>query len=377
MDLLSQTIQMNGTTCEINIAGVLNHSTIHEIWDSSIKWVHNEKPNRVLIDVQNVHTCDAAGIAFILEHKHRQEDLGLDFVLRGLKEDFRYLYEISTSTQLGKKEKSKNFFHDLIMDKPEEIGEFVFNRYSDFQSRMSFIGEFTVSFFQAMVSPKTIRWKDLFRTAENAGVNAFPIIALIGFLLGLIMSFQSAIPMQKFGAEIFVANLVGLSLFRELGPLMTAFILAGRTGSAFAAELGTMKVSEEIDALSTMGLSPIRFLVLPRILATTLVSPLLTLIFNLLGLCGGALVLYSFGFPLVTFINQIVSAVRLTDLFGGIIKSIVFGATVASVGCYEGLRTTNGAGAVGSATTRAVVSGIIYVAILDGVFSIAYFYLGI
>lgn len=376
MDLVSQTIQNNGSTCEIYLQGRLNIQTVPDIWKETIPLIESNQPQRLVLDVSELESCDASGIAYFLEQKRTQESNGREFLLRGLREEFKYLYQISTSTQIKEDPEQKRFFAELI-DKPEEIGLFVVNRYDDVKQLVEYIGELTVSFFHSFLHPSTIRWRDVFRTAENAGVNAFPIIALIGFLLGLIMSFQSAIPMKRFGAEIFVANLVSLSLFRELGPLMTAFILAGRSGSAFAAELGTMKVSEEVDALSTMGLSPIQFLVVPRILAAIVMTPLLTIVFNLLGLIGGAIVLYSFGFPWITFINQVLTAVTIVDFMGGMLKAYVFGLVIAGIGCFEGLRTTTGAGAVGESTTRAVVGGIIYVAVLDGVFSIAYFYLGI
>jgi len=191
------------------------------------------------------------------------------------------------------------------------------------------------------------------------------------------MSFQSAIPMQRFGAEIFVANLVSMSLFRELGPLMTAVIIAGRTASSFAAEIGTMKVSEEIDAIKTMGLSPLEFLVIPRLIAAIIISPMLTTFFNLAGLIGSAVVMMSFQYPFITFVNQVLSAVKNLDMLGGLFKATVFGSVIAAIGCYHGLNTSTGASSVGEATTRSVVNGIISIAILDGIFSVLFYYLGI
>ncbi len=368
--------QNSGNTTELSISGDLLFETVPRVWKKSMAELEFRKPKRLVVDASDLNSCDSSGIAFLQELQYRMEKVKGECILHGLKEEFSYLYEISTSVQLREKWEEKSFFEEL-KKKPTEIGEFVVGRYSDATDLISYIGEVTVQIFQSIAKPRSVRWKDAFVSAENTGVNASIIIALIGFLLGLIMSFQSAIPMRRFGAEIFVANLVGLSLLRELGPLMTAFILAGRSGSAFAAELGTMKVSEEIDALTTMGLSPVQFLVIPRIIASTLMTPLLTMVFNLLGLVGGALVLSSFGYPLVTFINQIVTAVTVIDLAGGLVKAVVFGLVVGAIGCFEGLRTKNGAGAVGESTTRAVVGGIIYVAVLDGIFSIAFFYLGI
>ena len=174
----------------------------------------------------------------------------------------------------------------------------------------------------------------------------------------MILAFQSAVPMRRFGAEIFVADLIGLAMLRELGPLMTAILLAGRSGAAFAAEIGTMRVNQEVDALQTMGLDPVRFLVTPRILAALLMTPLLTLFSNVLGLLGGAVTMQTFGIPFLAFFREADSAVNLTDFFAGFVKSFVFAILVAGIGCLRGLQTQAGASAVGEAATRAVVSGI-------------------
>jgi len=242
---------------------------------------------------------------------------------------------------------------------------------------LTFVGELTVTLLRAARHPRLVRWSDAWLSAERVGVDALPIIALIGFLLGLILAFQSAIPMRRFGAEIFVANLIGVSMIREMGPLITAIILAGRSGSAFAAELGTMKVREEIDALTTMGLEPVRFLVVPRVLAAVTMTPLLAVFANLFGLIGGAVVMRSLGFPLVTYVNQILSALTVGDLLGGLFKSLVYGIVVAGIGCLRGLQTKTGASAVGQSATSAVVSGIVLIAIVDGGFAVVFYALGL
>jgi phospholipid/cholesterol/gamma-HCH transport system permease protein len=171
--------------------------------------------------------------------------------------------------------------------------------------------------------------------------------------------------MKRFGAEIFVADLIGLSMLRELGPLMTAILLAGRSGAAFAAEIGTMRVNQEVDALQTMGLSPVRFLVTPRIIAAVLMTPLLVLFSDLVGMVGGALTMQSFSIPIVTFLKEIDSAVTMTDFLAGFVKSFVFAVLIAGIGCLRGLQTRAGASAVGDAATRAVVTGIILL-VVDG-----------
>jgi phospholipid/cholesterol/gamma-HCH transport system permease protein len=200
---------------------------------------------------------------------------------------------------------------------------------------------------------------------------------MLGFLIGLILAFQSAIAMQKFGAQVFVADLIVISLFRELGPLITAIVFASRSGSAYAAEIGTMKVNEEIDALTTMGIDPVKFLAIPRMISGVVVMPLLTM-FNLLcGLIGCGLVMLSLGFRPVTFLNRIQEAATLGDLAGGLVKTLVFGAMIAGIGCLRGLQTGTGASAVGDSATKAVVSSIIAVVVVDGVFAVVYYYLGI
>jgi phospholipid/cholesterol/gamma-HCH transport system permease protein len=204
-----------------------------------------------------------------------------------------------------------------------------------------------------------------------------PIVSLIAFLMGLILAFQSVVPMSKFGAEIFVADLIGLSMIRELGPLMTAIVLAGRTGSAFAAELGAMKVNEEIDALTTMGLDPINFLVVVRVMAALIVTPFLSIFADVISVIGGAIPLVSMGYPVITYYNGVVKAVDCIDLLSGLYKSLFFGLLVASAGCMCGLQTKTGAGAVGESTTRAVVNSIILIVVCDGIFSVIFYYLGV
>ena len=204
-----------------------------------------------------------------------------------------------------------------------------------------------------------------------------PLLLLVGFLLGLILAFQSSIPLRRFGAELFVVNAVALSLLRELGPLLAAVILSGRTGSAFAAELGTMKVNEELAALDTMGISSMTMLVLPRLFAATLVTPVMALLLEAAGLAGMTIVLLAFGFPLPAITGQLLRAVQLHDLWSGLIKAMCFGAVIAGIGCRAGLATGDGPRAVGLSATRAVVGGIVASIVLDGVFSILFYRVGV
>lgn len=358
----------------LNIEGSLDSKTTGKIWrEAMLILQQGDAKMRVILDASRMEYCDGSGIGFLLELFRRLQSAGRELKIQGLKTEFQRLLDVFDPSEFADIRKENSTGANFI----DEMGRATVNIWEDTRALIAFVGELCVALVLALFHPRQVRWKDALVVAETAGVNALPIIALISFLIGLIMAFQSAIPMRQFGAEIFVADLIALSMLRELGPLMTAIILAGRTGSAFAAELGTMKVNEELDALMTMGLDPVRFLVVTRVIATVLMTPLLTIFANLLGLMGGAVVLLSLGFPLITFINQVVAAATFVDLLGGLVKAFVFGILVAGIGCLRGLQTKTGARAVGESTTRAVVTGITFIIITDGIFSIAYFYLGI
>jgi phospholipid/cholesterol/gamma-HCH transport system permease protein len=239
------------------------------------------------------------------------------------------------------------------------------------------IGMLSVHLLQTLLHPKSVRWQDFMKTMEDIGPNALPLIVLIGFLVGLITAFQAAIPLGRFGAQIYIADLVGLTLVKEMAPLMTAVLLAGRTASAYAAEIGSMKINQEIDALTTMGLDPVKFLTIPRILAATIMTPILSLFLLFFGLVGCGVVMQSLGYNYDIYIHQLESAIQLKDFLGGFIKTFVFGIVIAGIGCLHGLKTRFGASAVGYSTTQAVVSSIIMIVIIDGIFACVYYVLGI
>ena len=357
----------------IKIIGRLDSMTTGSIWHKTDLELNKASPRQVIVDASEIEYCDGSGIGYLFGLRQRLGKSGGDLKIRGLHEEFQQLLDLFDPSEFEESQKiqsgSVGFF--------EKIGQSTCRICEEAYAFFEFVGEAGAALVKALLNPKQVRWKDAFLTAETAGVNALPVITLIGFLMGLIMAFQAAIPMRQFGAVIYVANLVGLSMVRELGPLMTAIVLAGRSGSAFAAEIGTMKVNEEVDALITMGLDPVRFLVVTRILAAVIMTPLLTLFADLIGVMGGAIVLLSLGFSLPTYFKQIFSMVTYVDLFGGLIKSIVFGLLVAGIGCLRGLQTEIGASAVGESTTRAVVGGIVLIVVADGIFSVVYYYLGI
>lgn len=352
--------------------GQLDAATTGTVWRRAATEVTKANTKGVVVDASGIDYCDGAGIALLVYLRNLQDKTGGTLQIDGLRPEFASLLDDSVP-ESPSEPASKRSHRGLV----EEIGEGVVEIWRDIQILVSFVGELSVALLRAAIHPRSIRWRDALAVAEVVGVNALPIVALISFLMGLIMAFQAAVPLRQFGAELFIANLVGLSILRELGPLMTAIILAGRSGSAFAAELGTMKVREEIDALKTMGLDPVRFLIVPRVVAAVAMTPLLTVFADLIGLLGGAVVMRSLGFPLITYFNQVQYAVSYGSLIGGLVKAFVFGILVAGIGCQRGLQTKTGATAVGESTTSAVVSGIILIAITDGIFSVIYFYLGV
>ena len=357
----------------LTIEGRLDSATTAKVWRQATGAIEKMSPNRVVVDASKINYCDVSGIGLLVEILRHQQMRGGEAEIRGLQPRFQRILDLFDPAKFRAAETEKRKSVNLA----EEVGKTVYRIWQDTYDLIVFVGEVFVSLVYAFRNPRRVRWKDAFLVAETTGVNALPIIALVSFLVGLIMGFQAVIPMRQFGAEIFVADLVGLAILRELGPLMTAIVLTGRSGSAFAAELGTMKVNEEIDALNTMGLDPVRFLVVSRVIAALAMTPLLTIFSDLIGVMGGSFVLRSLGYPFITYWNQVLSAVGYMDFLGGLVKSLVFGITIAGIGCLRGLQTKIGATAVGESATRAVVSGIVLIVIIDGIFSVVYYYLGI
>ncbi len=242
---------------------------------------------------------------------------------------------------------------------------------------IAYLGETAIALVHLPLRRRMFRIADFLLYVLQSGARSLPLAILLGYLMGLILAFQSEVPMRRYGADLFVADLVTIALVRELGPLLAAIILSGRTASAFAAEIGTMKVNEEVDALTTMGIDPTVNLVLPRIAAVMLVMPVVTLVLEFAGLAGMTTVMRSFGFPLVTILHETQGAADLTDLLGGLAKSMAFGLAVAAIGCRAGLATGVGPRAVGLAATAAVVGGIVSTIALDGIFALLFYRLGL
>jgi len=273
------------------------------------------------------------------------------------------------SSAAGRPKRSPNMF--------TRLGSAVLHQASELKFVFTFIGSVCFALFYVLLHPKSLRPDDTIDAMEKTGVDALPIVGLISFLLGLIMAFMSSVQLRQFGANIYVASLVGLAMVRELGPIMTAIIVAGRSGSAFAAEIGTMKISEEVDALFTMGFEPTRFLVVPKILATVIVVPFLTLFSDLCAILGGLVVgVFMLDLTATAYIAQTMKTLSLFDVFWGLLKSGIFALLITIVGCLRGFQVKGGAASVGQATTSAVVTGIFLIILSDSIFAVILRYWG-
>jgi len=246
------------------------------------------------------------------------------------------------------------------------------------KENISFIGECTLGFGGVLRHPRKFRWMDCLVEMQQCWVSSLPIVSLVSFLVGVILAFQAAIQLQQYGAAVFVADLVGLSVVREMGPMMAAVIMAGGIGAAFAAQLGNMKVDEEIDALETLGISTVDFLALPRLFAVTLMMPILALYANVLGILGGMFVSATMlNIPAAAYWVETQNRVGLPDVTSGLIKSVFFGLAIGLAGCLRGMKCERSAAGVGKATTSAVVTGILLIVIADAVFALIFNVLGI
>ena len=357
----------------LKLSGRLSAKTAGEVWREATAMLQSSKPRELTLDVSGLEYCDITGIGFFQELKSFQESSKASFKLNGLHADYQNLFDLvgrRSGATVSPKTVSK-------MNPVEVFGRAVAAIGSDLYDQVVFVGTAVSHFCRALLNPRSIRWKDVWIFIEKAGADAVPLIIMTGFLIGVIMAFQSAQPLKQMGSDVFVANVVAFAVLRELGPLMTAIILAGRSGSAIAAEIGTMKINEEVNALTTMGLEPVRFLVISRMMGILFLAPLLTIIADFFGMVGGLIVFKSFGYSGTTYMNQITSTVDLGDVLGGIFKAIPFAIAIGGIGCLRGLQTKTGASAVGESTTASVVTGIIMIIILDGLISAIYYVVGI
>ena len=325
-----------------------------------------------VLDVSALTGTSAALEAFVLALNRRAAARGVTLKAvdpQGLLAHLLDRYDVASYDLAAPRRRAPSLF--------DSVGRAACGTAAAVQGHLACLGETAVTALGMLVHPRRFRLRDALWAFQRAGFDGLPITLLIGFLLGLILAFESAASLRMFGVEVYVADLIAIGLFRELGPLITAIILAGRSGSAFAAEIGTMKVDEELDALTTMGLPPVRFLVLPRIVAATLVMPVLTMFSEMAGLIGGCIVLQMMDVPASVFWGHVTSSSSVSMIVLGLAKSALFGLLVGFISCASGMRTKKAADGVGEAATNAVVCSIVAIAVADGLLAVVCYVLGI
>jgi len=332
------------------------------------------KPDHIKFDTANLGTWDTGLITAIINITRSAQVNGVAVDETGLPEGARKLIALAFAV------KEREGARRQMQSAPflATVGEASTEMWRSFAELVTFVGETVQSLGRLMRGKAGYMKSDLVQYIQEAGVEALPIVSLISFLIGMIFAFVGVMQLEAFGAGIYTADLVAVAMIREMAPIMTAIIMAGRTGAAYAAQLGTMKVNEEIDALTTLGIDPIDFLVLPRLIALIIMMPLLTMCGNLMGILGGMTVgLIMLDVSFIQYTVQTIDSVGLNSLLGGLFKCIVYGSLVAIAGCQQGMVCGNSAMAVGQATTKAVVMSIVLIVVAACILTVIYVNLGI
>jgi phospholipid/cholesterol/gamma-HCH transport system permease protein len=355
-----------GSEPVLALGGTLDVETAAPARREIVAQVGAARPRSLAVDAAGIEHGDMSGMALLYELAEGRLVPGVRATIRGLRPEFQALLAAFPSNDefaaMGAPAPPRRFF--------AHIGDTTLSMLADVRAQMAFLGGIVVGFAAVLRRPRAMRWREVGVVFEKAGVNALPIVSLISVLMGLVIAFEAAQPLAMFGAQIFIADMIGLVMIREFSPIFTAIIFAGRSGSAFAAEIGTMKVNEELNALETMGLDPLRFLVIQRVFAGTMLMPVLAAYSMLWGVFGGLLVMVSMGFTFSQVWGELVRAMHVRDVIVGVSKSFVFGFIIAGLGCLRGMQTKEGPNAVGDSTTRAVVAGILMIIVVDSVYSV-------
>lgn len=368
----SASVERDGGATVVRLAGRLDAHTVGPVWATVFGGLGREARGSLRVDGSEITYCDGAGLGVLVQLDHLASVAGGRAEFVGISDDLRALLERARlpDSSAGGPPSSKP---SLV----PQVGMATARVFRDLVTMVAFLGEIVAALIWAATHPTRIRWRDAALLAEKAGADAVPVCCLLGWLMGLIISFQAASPLGELGVESLIPTMLGFAMIRELGPLVTAIILAGRSGSAFAAAIGTMKVTQELDALETFGLRPVRFLVVPRLIAAMAMTPLLSVFTTLMGLVGGYVIMAGLGYGLDFYINQIRAAIDYVDFLQGVFKAFVFAFLVTAIGCVKGLQTSSGPQAVGDSTTAAVVAGIVLVIVADGILGVVFYFIGV
>jgi len=341
--------------------------------DHTLRGLDLPQGKKVTFDLAGVDRLDTAGAWLVLRTEHALIERGNNVAIRNLRPNFGPVLEQVRAHGVVEPAPHPIPPHHTFVGFLAHIGEITIGIGRRFYAILGFVGVVAVTIGELLPHPRRLRVVATLVQMEQTGVNALPIVGLLSFLIGIVMAYQGADQLRRFGAEIYTVNLLGISILRELGVLLTAIIIAGRSGSAFTAQIGTMQVNEEIDALRTLGLDPVQVLVVPRLLALVVTLPLLSVYADLMGLLGGCVMsLATLGLTLPQFLSQLQGAVGEWTFWVGIIKAPVFGATIALIGCFEGFNVSRSAESVGKLTTLSVVESIFLVIVSDAAFSIIF-----
>jgi len=366
---IAKWVLVDSENAKVLITGKVDVYSLTNVWtqirEQQDAWLKSSGSHTLVFDATHIASRDVAGIAFLIDLEETQQKSGGKFSIVGLDPKYEpLLKEFDPIVNLFPVPKATLKSGFII-----ETGKVTQALLDDAKGLVTFTGHLAADLFWSLRNPKQVRWGDFVNAAVQAGIAALPIVGLVSFLIGVILSFQAAIGMKQFGAVSFVGPLAALGIVREMGPLITAILLAGRSSAAFAAEIGTMTVNSEVDALVTGGLSPIRFLVVPRVLAGILVMPVLTLFADIVSIFASMVTMLAYDIPFINFWNGMVQTVTIEDIGSGLIKATLFGVVVSAVGCLRGMQTGTGAAAVGISATRAVVSSIVMIVVVDGIFA--------
>ncbi|HLY45716.1 MAG TPA: MlaE family lipid ABC transporter permease subunit [Stellaceae bacterium] len=328
---------------------------------------------RVAVDLAAIERLDTAGAWLLLRTEHALEARGNEVALTNVRNSFAPLLAQLRARGAGEPVPHPVPPHHTLLGFVARIGEITINVLRRAYLMLGFGGLVSTKMAELILRPGRLRGIATLVQMERTGVDAMPIVGLLSFLIGVVVAYQGADQLRRFGAEIYAVNLLGVSILRELGVLLTAIIIAGRSGSAFTAQIGTMQVNQEIDALNTLGLDPVEVLVLPRVFGLVLTLPLLVFYADAMGMLGGALMTWAaLGVPIPAFLDQLRGAITEWTLWVGIIKAPFFAAIISMVGCYEGFNVTGSAESVGRLTTQSVVESIFLVIVADAAFSILF-----
>ena len=357
----------------LKIGGELSLSTLPQIWPPIRHGLRRRRLGNLTLDMSHVVCRDSACLALVSEIRRRAAVAGGKVNVQGVSPALNDLLEMAALPDA----KAPHLFPPKPPGLIIRLGEKVACTLAEAKAMVAFVGEVCTAFVWAVFHPRRVRWGDLAAACEKIGADAVPITLLLGLLIGVMLAFQSAEQTERYGVRTVIPAVVAIAVTRELGPLIVALLMAGRTGSSLAAELGTMKVDQELNALRAMGLDPVRFLTVPRVLAALLMAPLLCMFCDLAGVIGGYTVMAYHGMNFIHYLIQAHQSLNWPDVFGGVGKTVLEGLMIGMVGCFCGLRTGSGPRAAGDSATRSVVMSILIVVATDGCFGVIYYFMRI